>query len=156
MEYKYFIEFGAKVRRTWRVYNYYVAVCKGYGPIPYEEKEEIVEICGTPRDIDTKRFVSLEGYVFEEDETILGYAMVAKSFSTEYGKPCVWIEDLYLKSEYRGEGTGSRFLRLMEEKYPGSVFRLEVEEENERAVRLYRQCGFDVLPYMEMKKVCSE
>ena len=98
----------------------------------------------------------LEGYVFEEDETILGYAMVAKSFSTEYGKPCVWIEDLYLKSEYRGEGTGSRFLRLLEEKYPGSVFRLEVEEENERAVRLYRQCGFDVLPYMEMKKVCSE
>ena len=71
MEYKYFIEFGAKVRRTWRVYNYYVAICKGYGPIPYEEKEEIVEICGTPRDINTKRFVSLEGYVFDDEIEIL-------------------------------------------------------------------------------------
>ena len=98
----------------------------------------------------------LEGYVFEEDETILGYAMVAKSFSTEYGKPCVWIEDLYIKSAFRGQGLGGRFLQFAEERHPGAVFRLEVEEENERAVRLYRQCGFDVLPYMEMKKVCSE
>ena len=34
----------------------------------------------------------LEGYVFIEDEKILGYAMLAKSFSTEFGKPCIWIE----------------------------------------------------------------
>ncbi len=29
-------------------------------------------------------------------EKILGYAMIAHSFSTEYGMPCIWIEDLYL------------------------------------------------------------
>ena len=28
----------------------------------------------------------LEGYIFEEDGMIQGYAMVAKSFSTEFGK----------------------------------------------------------------------
>ena len=42
----------------------------------------------------------LEGYIFVEkskEDDILGYAMVAKSFSTEFGKPCMWIEDLYLK-----------------------------------------------------------
>ena len=33
----------------------------------------------------------LEGYVFEEDGIILGYSMIAKSFSTEFGKPCIWI-----------------------------------------------------------------
>ena len=33
----------------------------------------------------------LEGYVFEDDGYIFGYAMLAKSFSTEYGKPCIWI-----------------------------------------------------------------
>ena len=41
----------------------------------------------------------LEGYVFEENGVLLGYAMVAKSFSTEFGKPCMWIEDIYLKPE---------------------------------------------------------
>lgn len=94
----------------------------------------------------------LAGYVFENEGEIQGYAMVAKSFSTEFGKPCIWIEDLYVSAEYRGMGLGSRFLKFIEETYPNAVYRLEVEEENERAVHVYRKSGFDVLPYMEMKK----
>lgn len=94
----------------------------------------------------------LEGYIFENAEDIQGYAMVAKSFSTEFGKPCIWIEDLYVKDGYRGLGIGSRFLRFIESKYPGAILRLEVEEENERAVRTYKTCGYEVIPYMEMKK----
>ena len=94
----------------------------------------------------------IEGYIFENDNVMQGYAMVAKSFSTEFGKPCIWIEDLYIKSEYRGFGIGSFFLTFIEEKHPHSLFRLEVEPENERAVSVYKKCGYDVLPYMEMKK----
>lgn len=94
----------------------------------------------------------LEGYIFENADGILGYAMAAKSFSTEFGKPCIWIEDLYIKDQYRGLGIGSRFFRFIEEKYPNCLLRLEVEAENERAVHVYRKCGFEVLPYMEMKK----
>ncbi len=94
----------------------------------------------------------LEGYVFVEDNIVLGYAMLAKSFSTEFGKPCIWIEDLYLKPEYRGKNIGTEFFRFIEKKYMNVIFRLEVEEENERAVHVYRKNGFEVLPYMEMKK----
>ena len=94
----------------------------------------------------------IEGYVFEEGENIQGYAMLAKSFSTEFGKPCIWIEDLYIKGEYRGLGIGGHFLKFVEEKYPDSLFRLEVEAENEQAVNVYRKCGYQILPYMEMKK----
>lgn len=94
----------------------------------------------------------LEGYVFENNGMIQGYAMVAKSFSTEYGKPCIWVEDLYLKAEYRGLGIGSSFLSFIETKYPEALFRLEVEKENEKAVRVYEACGYQELPYMEMKK----
>lgn len=94
----------------------------------------------------------LEGYLFENATGIQGYAMVAKSFSTEFGKPCIWVEDLYIKHEYRGLGIGSLFLNYIEEKYPNCVFRLEVEAENERAVHVYQKCGYEVLPYMEMKK----
>ena len=94
----------------------------------------------------------LEGYILEHSGTIQGYAMVAKSFSTEFGKPCIWIEDLYIKDEYRGLGIGQKILEFIENKYPNCIFRLEVEKENERAVKLYEKCGFTVLPYMEMKK----
>ena len=94
----------------------------------------------------------LEGYVFEGGNGIQGYAMVAKSFSTEFGKACIWIEDIYVKEEYRGEGIGSLFLNFIESKYPHSLLRLEVEAENKRALNVYKKCGYDVLPYMEMKK----
>lgn len=94
----------------------------------------------------------LEGYIFENSEEIQGYAMLAKSFSTEFGKSCIWIEDLYLKESYRGHGIGSRFFDFIKKAYPESIFRLEVEEENERAIAVYKKNGFEVLPYMEMKK----
>ena len=94
----------------------------------------------------------LEGYIFESNERILGYGMIAKSFSTEFGKPCIWIEDLYIKEEYRGLGLGKMLMEFIAKKYTDCIFRLEVEEENERAVQLYKKCGFTVLPYLEMKK----
>jgi ribosomal protein S18 acetylase RimI-like enzyme len=94
----------------------------------------------------------LEGYVFAEGDDVLGYAMLAKSFSTEFGKPCIWIEDLFVRDGYRDRGIGSRFLRFVAEIYPDAVLRLEVEEDNERAVHVYRKFGFGVLPYVEMKK----
>lgn len=94
----------------------------------------------------------LEGYIFEEENVIKGYAMVAKSFSTEFGKPCIWIEDLYVKDEFRGQGIGTIFFEFIGKKYEGYVQRLEVEEENKRALGVYRKCGFEELPYMEMKR----
>ena len=96
----------------------------------------------------------LEGFVFEENGEILGYGMIAKSFSTEFGLPCIWIEDLYFKPEYRGLGLGGQFFAYIEEKYPNTVMRLEAEEENERAIHVYKKCGFEILPYLELKKDC--
>ncbi len=94
----------------------------------------------------------IEGYIFENEGKIQGYAMTAKSFSTEFGKLCIWLEDIYIKEEYRGRGIGKFFIEYIKEKYPNAIFRLEVEAENKRAVSLYKKCGFEFLPYMEMKK----
>ena len=94
----------------------------------------------------------LEGYVLDLDGEIIGYTMLAKSFSTEYGRPCIWIEDLYVVESYRNQGLGKRLLSFVEEKYPSALLRLEVEEENERAIGVYKGCGFDFMPYLEMKK----
>ena len=93
-----------------------------------------------------------EGYIVEDAGEIQGYAMIAKSYSTEFGKPCIWIEDLYVKEPYRGLGIGSRVLQFITEQFPDCIFRLEVEEENARAIAVYEKSGFTQLPYMEMKK----
>lgn len=92
----------------------------------------------------------LEGYILEEEGVTAGYVMLAKSFSTEFGKPCIWIEDLYLQEEYRGRGMGVQLLQFVQERYPQCLHRLEVEEENTRAVRAYEKSGFSRLPYVEM------
>ena len=83
----------------------------------------------------------LEGYIFENAQDIQGYAMVAKSFSTEFGKTCVWLEDIYVKDAYRGASIGSHFLEFIASKYPNAILRLEVEAENERAVNVYQNAA---------------
>jgi ribosomal protein S18 acetylase RimI-like enzyme len=93
-----------------------------------------------------------EGFVFDIDGVLAGYGMIAKSYSTEYGMPCIWIEDIYLKPEYRNLGIGSSFCAYLEKKFPGHLFRLEVEEDNLPAMHTYRKNGFTEMPYVEMKK----
>ena len=95
----------------------------------------------------------LEGYVIENSLGIQGYSMVAKSFSTEFGKPCIWIEDLYIKNEYRGQGLGKALISYVLSQYQNCIFRLEAEEDNLAAINLYKQMGFNTaLPYIELKK----
>ncbi len=92
----------------------------------------------------------LEGFVFTYAGAIAGYAMIAKSFSTEFGKRCIWLEDLYLRKQYRGMGIGSEFLEHLTAVYADHLIRLEVEDDNEAAVHTYRKYGFREFPYMEM------
>jgi len=95
----------------------------------------------------------LTGYGFEVDGALAGYGMVTRSYSTERGGICVWIEDIYIKPDYRGQGIGSEFLRFVERENPGAVrLRLEAEPENEQAMHVYRKSGFQVLAYTQMVK----
>ncbi len=95
----------------------------------------------------------LEGYIFIENDDICGYAMLAKSFSTEFGKPCIWIEDIYFKEQYRNKGFCKIFFEFVDKKYPTFIKRLELDEENERALHVYTKCGYERLPYVEMIKL---
>jgi ribosomal protein S18 acetylase RimI-like enzyme len=93
----------------------------------------------------------LNGYVFTDAAgSVKGYAMTARSFSTEFGRPCIWIEDIYLGDDIRGMGLASEFLDYLKEQFPDAVHRLETEPDNERAVGAYRANGFEIIPYMEM------
>ena len=92
----------------------------------------------------------LDGFVFLAENKIVGYGMIAKSFATEFGGECVWIEDIYLEENFRGLGIGSSFIKFVKENYPQKIFRLEAEHENLKAVKTYKNFGFKELPYLEM------
>lgn len=94
------------------------------------------------------------GYVFEREGQVVGYALLALTWSQEAGGMTVWIEEIYLLPEARGAGLGSEFFHFLEKEFAGTVkrYRLEVEDENEGAVRLYKKLGFDFFAYRQMKK----
>ena len=98
----------------------------------------------------------LEGFVFPDEEgSVKGYAMIAHSYSTEFGRRCICIEDIYLEEEMRGRGAASEFFDHLRTRYPDSVNRLEVETENERAIASYRRNGFEEIPYHGMIRLNS-
>ena len=93
--------------------------------------------------------------VFENNTgVIMGYSMVAHSYSTECGGNCVWVEDIYIKPHYRGKNIAGEFFEHLDNMYGKEAvrFRLEVEEENERAVKAYKKAGFERLGYVQMAK----
>ena len=91
----------------------------------------------------------LESYIISYNSEIIGYTMLAKSFSTEFGRECIWFEDLYLKENYRNKGIIPDFINFIKQKYSDKLLRLEVEKENSHAVHIYEKAGFKLLPYKE-------
>ncbi|NLZ46128.1 MAG: GNAT family N-acetyltransferase [Clostridiales bacterium] len=97
--------------------------------------------------------VYLSGYIFEHEGEIAGFAVTSKMYSAEVGGICVWVEDVYIKNEFRSHGLGRELFQLIEEQSPKlSRIRLEVEEGNARAISLYEKLGFKRLPYNQMIK----
>ncbi len=99
----------------------------------------------------------VEGYLLEENGEPIGYSMIAKSYTTEYGGLCIWVEDLYLEHQARNKGYSVEFFRFIEQQYPEAVrFRLEVEEENERAIAAYKKNGYAICGYFSMTREIDE
>ena len=89
-----------------------------------------------------------EGFIFECDEKIAGYGLIAKTFSQEAGGLVVWIEEIYVKEEFRNKGLGSEFIAYVKKSIPAKRYRLETEPENFKAQALYKRHGFKHLEYI--------
>lgn len=85
-----------------------------------------------------------EVVIGHQAEEPTGFALFFHSFSTFLGRPGIYLEDLYVKPEFRGRGIGRAMLAylagLAKERNCG---RLEwsVLNWNEPAIRLYRGIG---------------
>ena len=94
----------------------------------------------------------LRGMILVEQDVVIGYILLSFTYSNEVGGMVVWIEELYLKEEFRGKGYGSQALKQIFSEYSPRVkrFRLEVTKENTGARSLYKKLEFTDLPYEQM------
>ena len=100
----------------------------------------------------------LSGYIFTDGDNTAGFAVTNRMMQHEAGGVMVWVEALYIRPAYRGQGLGSRFLAWLEEQLRGDavMLRLETEPENERAQELYYRLGYENLNYLQMIKRLDE
>ena len=89
-----------------------------------------------------------------EDETgIVGYFLIAITWSNEAGGITIWLDELFFKSSSRGKGYGTQVFDWVEKEYPQAKrFRLEATYSNERAISLYNRFGYKELHYYQMIK----
>ena len=93
-------------------------------------------------------------FILEHGGDGAGYGLVAKTFSQEAGGYVYWVEELYIMEEHRAKGLGSEFLAFIDKNREEGVtrIRLEVEEDNVRAMALYEKLGYRHLDYRQMAK----
>lgn len=96
----------------------------------------------------------IEVYIIYYENNKAGYAMLSKSYSPEAGGRIIWVEEIYISEQYRGNGLGRAFFAFLEERYKGAIkrIRLEAEPDNEHAVKLYLSLGFKPLNYVQYVK----
>jgi len=92
----------------------------------------------------------LKGYLFADEKTAMGYAMVSFSYSTERAGLLLWVEELYIRPAYRGQGLGTAFFRFVKEEFGVKGYRLEVAPDNPRAAALYERLGYRDVVYRQM------
>ena len=91
-------------------------------------------------------------FILEYKGETAGYVMVSMTWSNEAGGLVLWVEELFIKSKFRGLGLGGRAIELIRKKYLGKVkrFRLEISKDNKNVGKLYHRKGFKPLEYMQM------
>lgn len=92
-----------------------------------------------------------DAFIFEEEGSVIGYGVLAYTYSQEAGGKVVWLEEIYVKEAFRGSGIGSAFIDFVLESIPAKRYRLETEPENEKAAALYRRKGFEFFEYVNYK-----
>jgi len=113
--------------------------------------------------------IKLQKYIFKEkmveviiaeyDDKPAGFALFFNNFSTFLGKPGIYIEDLFVKPEFRGKGLGKHLLtylaKLVKERNYG---RLEWAclNWNEPSIKFYKSQGAKPMDEWTVYRVSGE
>ena len=124
------------------------------------EYERLSEICvATHADIHTALFAekpTVEVVLAWEGRATAGFALFFHNFSTFLGRPGLYLEDLYVRPEYRRRGYGRALLlhlaRVAVERRCGR-FEWSVLDWNAPAIGFYESLGASVLPDWRITRV---
>lgn len=75
----------------------------------------------------------------------IGYIVLTFDYSLEYAGKCAWVDEVFVRKQYRGKGIGSQTLEFFAaeaKKLGARTIHLEVNHGNP-AIELYRRAGFE-------------
>ncbi|PAY19816.1 GNAT family N-acetyltransferase [Rhodopirellula sp. SM50] len=93
------------------------------------------------------------------ESQLVGYAIYFQNFSTFLCKPGIYLEDIYVRPEFRKMGIGKSLLRkLAEIAIERNCGRMEwaVLDWNQNAIDVYQAIGGDVLPDWRIVRLGTE
>ena len=84
---------------------------------------------------------------FIVDVNIVGYAILIFYWSNEYGGNIIFIDELFIKTDWRGQGIATKFINALIEGKLTSIkeikgIQLEVTPSNQKGLNYYQKLGF--------------
>lgn len=96
------------------------------------------------------QFASLPAFgrvwILYDGRTLVGYIILTIGFSFEFHGHDAFIDELFIKAEYRRRGYGRQAVALLEERAREmgvTAVHLEVDHGNDPALELYRRAGYE-------------
>jgi len=120
------------------------------------------EVVATEQDIHAALFgkkPAAECLIAELDGASIGFALFFHNFSTFAGQPGLYLEDLYIKPEFRGQGFGKKMLahlaNLAVQRGCGR-FEWAVLDWNAPAIRFYESLGAKIMQEWKLNRLTGE
>ena len=110
---------------------------------PWEEPFDQAELLTNLRRLLAEPVYGLVFLAWDGEQPV-GYLVICFDYSLEYRGKGAWVDELFVKREMRGKGTGTQLLDLAEDasrRAGAKVLHLEVNHGNP-AKELYRRRGF--------------
>jgi GNAT superfamily N-acetyltransferase len=101
----------------------------------------------------------VEAVVVELEADLIGFALFFKNYSTFLTKPGLYLEDLYVRDAYRGQGIGKALLKAIAQIAAERGYgRLEwsVLDWNDPAIAFYERMGATVLSDWRICRVTAD
>ncbi len=100
-----------------------------------------------------------EVIIAEVDGESAGFALFFHNFSTFTGQPGIYLEDLFVRPQFRGAGVGKRLISQVAKiavERNCSRFEWSVLDWNEPAIRFYRSLGASPMDAWTVQRVTGE